>query len=36
VFDGTYDVHDLVQVNRALDYRDENQRRANAAAAERD
>jgi hypothetical protein len=31
MFDGTYDIHDLVRVNRALDCRDENQRRANAA-----
>jgi hypothetical protein len=33
-FDGTYDFHDLVEVNRALDIRDENQRRAQRAAIE--
>jgi hypothetical protein len=32
--DGTYDFQDLVDINRALDVRDENQRRANLAAAE--
>lgn len=33
--DGTYSIHDLVTVNRVLDIRDENQRRANAAAVAR-
>jgi hypothetical protein len=32
--DGTYTIHDLIEVNRVLDVRDENQRRANEAAAE--
>lgn len=32
--DGTYDIHDLVDVNRALNIHEENKRRAQRAAVE--
>jgi hypothetical protein len=33
--DGTYDIHDLIEVNRVLDIQDENKRRAIEAQKDR-